>query len=139
MICTVNYGNIRALPQGSPASMPLFNRIMDPLDAELTEATSRRGMAFSRWVDDFTVTSGNERQVEDFLGAVDLVMEKFPVAQKKVFFQNDGPIYLLGHKIVRGRILKNSREEREMNKCPPLNFEYWFNGNKKYEQWRQNI
>jgi len=134
-ISTVKYDEHRGLPQGSTVSQSLFNRIMCGIDETIFEAASERGMTYSRWVDDFTIGTSERRDVRELLGAVDLLDRRYPVARDKVFYQDIEPIYLLGHKVVNGRVLKNSKEEKLRNKAPPLNYDECFNGNGSYERW----
>lgn len=134
-ISTVRYDQQRGLPQGSPVSQAVFNRVMHDVDEDMFEAASERGMRYSRWVDDFTISSPERADVREFLGAVDLLGRRSPVARDKVYFQDREPIYLLGHKVVNGRVLRNSREERLKNKVPPLDYDKWFNGKRDYKSW----
>lgn len=135
LLCTVNYSERRVLPQGSPAGIPLFNRILFPLDQELNLKAEERGFEYSRWVDDMTLTSSDPESPESFLGALELVARNFPISREKTFFQDSEKIYLLGHKIQNNKVLKNTKEERLKEKCMPLNYEEWFMGKRKYELW----
>jgi len=127
------------LPQGSSLSTGLFNRLLKPLDYVLSKKSKERGFAYSRWVDDLTISSQNQEGIGKFLGAVGITMTHFPVSDKKVFFQQqaeDKPIYLLGYKIYERKILKNSKEDREANKTPAIDFYDWFASTKNsYESW----
>ena len=135
-MCTVTYNDQRSLPQGSPHSMPLFNRALYDLDDLLDSKAKERGCAYTRWVDDLTVSSPYLASPEEFMGAVALVRETRPVARGKIFFQtSQNPIYLLGQVIEGGRVFKNSRQEREENKTPNLDYAEWFGGSRKYEKW----
>ncbi|MBI4158812.1 hypothetical protein HY500_00970 [Candidatus Woesearchaeota archaeon] len=134
-ISTVRYDQQRGLPQGSPISQAIFNRLMLEVDETMFWAATERGMTYSRWVDDFTVSSPDRRDVREFLGAVNLLAERFPVARDKVYFQEGEPVYLLGHKLVGGRVLKNSREERLRNKTPPLDYYKWLSNRRAFEPW----
>ncbi|MBI2106641.1 hypothetical protein HYT57_01540 [Candidatus Woesearchaeota archaeon] len=127
-LCTVEYGSRRGLPQGSSLQMSLFNRVLYPLDVVLSERAEFRDMTYSRWVDDFTISFPEQLPVEEFLGALALVRNTFPIAQHKVFFQEREPIYLLGNRIENGAVIKNSREERETKKVKPLDLSPWFGG-----------
>jgi hypothetical protein len=130
MISTVKYEDKRGLSQGSPISTFLFNRIAYPLDEKLSQKAEERRFRYSRWIDDFTISSPDKRGVEYFLGAVELIGGHLPVSREKIFFQDTQTIYLLGHKITESSILKNSKEEKLRNKSQPLNFEEWFGENK---------
>lgn len=125
MTLTVTNGDFVTLPQGSPHSMPLFNRALRGLDTQLDEEAAQRGIFYSRWVDDITLTSPENMRVEDYLGAVGLVQKNYRVAKNKIFYQrvSDGPVYLLGHVIEMGKVFKNSKEDREKNKVKPLDYE----------------
>ncbi len=134
-LCTVKYsGGKRGLPQGSPVSMALFNRILFSLDNKLNQKSKERGFKYSRWVDDITITSSKYEGIESFLGALELTERYFPIAKEKVFFQDTDKIYLLGHKIQDNKVLKNSSEERLKEKCSPLDYEKFFR-NKDYGLW----
>ena len=69
------------------------------------------------------------------LGAVELTIEYFPVSDRKVFFQDKYPMYLLGYKIHERQILKNSKEDRLVNKVAPLDFAELFIEGRNYESW----
>lgn len=125
-ISTINYWKNgvgkRGLPQGSSLSIALFNRMLFPLDLELSEKANKRELRYSRWVDDITISSYDDKPSEQLLGAVALTNDSFKVAENKIYFQNRFPIYLLGHKILEGGIIKNSKEDRLANKVAPLDF-----------------
>ena len=137
LLTTVRYNCDRGLSVGSPISMALFNRIMQPIDEKLDFKSKERGFRYSRWVDDFTISSQCYNGLEQFLGSVDIVSEEFPISKEKIFFQNSDKIYLLGHKIINGKILeKNIKDERLKNKNSPINFYEWFdNKTKNYDSW----
>ncbi len=137
ILCTVKYEEKRGLPQGASISMPLFNRILYPLDCVLSDRADEKGMVYSRWVDDITISSSDEKNVRKFFGAVDLVMNEFPIVEHKIFFQNEEPVYLLGHKIVDNKVLKNSAEERLKCKVGPLNLNevYTPDNYRNYAPW----
>ncbi len=136
-ICSVNYSTERGLPQGSPCSMAIFNRTLYDLDCLLDEKAGERGLRYSRWVDDITMSSPRTRGIGYFLGAVELTEHQFPVSREKIFFQDRKEVYLLGHKINEGKITKNTKEERLQNKSHPLIYGEWFDNNKErmYEPW----
>ena len=137
-ITTVTYDDKRSLPQGASHSMPLFNRILREFDGRLDESAQGIGSTYTRWVDDITISSREEKDIEDFFGAVVLTSQFFPVARGKIFFQRSTqPIYLLGHIIERGKVYKNSKEDREKNKVQPLDYEEWFGREeKRYVSWQ---
>ncbi len=138
MLCTVKYSNKRGLPQGSPCSMALFNRILVPLDEVLYQKSKERGFRYIRWVDDISITSPNKVGIENFLGAVELTEKYSSIAKEKTFFQEGDKIYLLGYKICDTKILeKNTKEEKLRNKSPSINFHEWFGENKikNYKPW----
>ncbi len=138
VICTVRYSDKRGLPQGSPCSMAIFNRVLHPLDIVLSEKTYERRFVYSRWVDDLIISSQKKQGLEDFLGAIKLTAEDFLVSKNKIFFQDNEPMYLLGHKFVGGQILKNTKEEREKYKPSPVCFDEWFSDDstKEYPLWQ---
>jgi len=127
-ILTVDYHGNRVLPQGAPHSVALFNRIFYDLDVVLDKKTNERGFNYVRWIDDITISSSENLELRDFLGALKLVEEYTSIAKNKVFFQkNPKPIYLLGQTIEGNRIFKNSKEEREENKQKPLDYNVFLN------------
>lgn len=136
-ISTVRYEHERALPQGSTHSNHLFNRILYPLDSMIHNQAQVRGMKYSRWVDDFTISSAGSEDAAAFLGSIELVMQYFPISPTKSFFQvNDSTnehsrVYLLGHIIHGAEITKNSKEKRDMYKVNPLDLDELFL-NKRY-------
>ncbi len=133
MLCTVKYSEGRGLPQGSSISMALFNRILFPLDNKLCNKANEKGFKYSRWVDDITITSDEHRDEGSFIGALEIVVKDFPLSDNKVFFQNSGKIFLLGHKILNNQVLKNTKEERMKEKNKPLDYGNIFS--RKYEHW----
>lgn len=137
MLSTVAYGEGRGLPQGSPHSMALFNRILFPADKILNEKARDRGLTYTRWVDDMVISAEDIRGVEYFLGAVELVGEELPIAKHKVYFQRiPSDIYLLGYILRDGILIKNSKEEALRNKDEPLVFsDYFDDGKRNYESW----
>lgn len=130
VLCTVKYSESRGLPQGSPASMAIFNRILYNLDDILSRKTSQKGLRYSRWVDDIVISSPTKKGIERFLGAIELVDISFPVSREKIFFQ-DGVSYLLGYKLINNEIFKNTKEEKLREKKPikfddlKLDYESW--------------
>jgi len=136
IICTIKYQNGRGLPQGSSHSMSIFNRILYNLDDSLNKKAEEKGLIYTRWVDDITISSKEDVPIEEFLGAVKLTEEIFPVSEKKTYFQRGENTFLLGHKIINGKIIKNTKRERLENKTPPLDYDQWFNDKEiKYSQW----
>ena len=136
LLCTVKYEHGRGLPIGAQFSTILFNRVLFSLDEKLAHGAEKRGMRYSRWVDDMTINSQEQRDIREFLGAIEVTDQKYIVSPKKVFFQtNDYDIYLLGHRISpNGKIFKNSPEEREKNKVKPIDFEN-ARIQRNYEPW----
>lgn len=100
-LSTVVRDGIDALGQGSPISMAVFNRVLEPVDALLARVAGSRGLHYSRWVDDFILTSTRKFTTpRRFVGATRLVREDFPLSANKVVFQPHQPaFYLLGHVI----------------------------------------
>ena len=132
-ISSVQYGEVRGLPQGSSLSMHLFNRILFPIDKFLDEMAKQRGMEYSRWVDDINLSSREPREVEDFLGALAFVEDSFPISSRKTYFQDSKRIYLIGHVIDSAGLRVNSRDERELNKKGLL--DYKDVKSKSYSPW----
>ena len=130
MISTVYYSDEQnhALPQGSPIGIPLFNRILYPIDSLFHQISAKRGMRYSRWVDDLIISS-RERSIDrkKILGALRIIREDFPIALNKVFLQQDAPeVYLLGHKILGNLIIKIEEDEAK-NRGEPLEPEIFNN------------
>ena len=137
-ISTIIYQDRRVLPQGASHSSLLFNRALYNLDQILDEKARERGFHYSRWIDDFTISSPNILPVERFIGTMGLI--GFPISQRKVFFQKfPQDIYALGHVISNGKVYKNSQEDRDKNKVPPYEkyFSDYFNLIRKqnYDSW----
>jgi|SRR3989344_1923568 len=133
IISTVSREEIRFLPQGSPIGMALFNRILSPIDDFIYENAKKRGMKFSRWVDDFNLSSKTPRAIYEFLGALKSVEEYFPISKTKIYLQNSYPIYINGQVITQEIVRRNSREERETNKCGNIQYETILKMD--YHQW----
>ena len=114
MLSTVKNNARRGIPQGSALSPIIFNRILFPLDRELTEQCNQRGFSYTRWGDDLVVGSPKPTHLRNMLGAVDLVSRRFLIAENKVYYQRaeDGNIYLLGCKIVDGKHVVKSKEKK---------------------------
>ena len=132
----------RGLAVGSPHTMALFNRVLLPLDEHLSTLGSQRGMHYTRWVDDLTI-SGGSQDVQDYYGSLDYVRRLFLVADHKVFWQlnsetppkgainPENAVYLLGQ-MIQGNIMKaNSSEKRSTYKAKPLDL----SDVKDYQRW----
>ncbi len=126
ILCTVKYSEIRGLPQGAEFSMALFNRSLYSLDEILFKKCREKGFKYSRWVDDITITSYEHMNLEEVLGAAKLVDKRFGLSSDKLYFQQNFPIYLLGHKIIGNSVIKNNKDERIQNKIPPLDFSVFY-------------
>jgi len=149
-ISTVNYSESRGLPQGSSHAPCLFNRILYPLDSMIFEGASLRGMHYSRWVDDFTISSRNSSELPDFIGAIDIADKYFSLSREKSFFQNNSNhckeesnldekgIYLLGHRINGGEIFKNSKEKKDVHKEGQFDYHKLLEKGYEYESWLAN-
>jgi len=136
IINTVKYSDKRGLPQGSPCSMALFNRVLYSLDEKLSKKSIERNLRYSRWVDDITISSQDKKGIEYFLGAIELAAGYFSISKEKIFFQDGNEIYLLGHEIKNNIITKNTKEEKLRNKVSPLNFDEFFKGKSFYDSWK---
>lgn len=147
-LSTVSYSGSRGLPQGSSHANFLFNRVLYPLDSRIFKEASLRGMRYSRWVDDFTISSDSSSDFSDFLGAMEVVHEHFPFSRGKSFFQtnpnlyngesnldNGEGIYLLGHRINGKEIFKNTKEKKENNKKGGFDYDELIEKNYPYESW----
>jgi len=124
-LSTIDYGNQRGIPVGSPIGMALFNRTLTPLDIGLAQRATERNLTYTRWVDDITLSSPETLDPRELLGAVFFVDGQIPVSRTKTFIQRqeDGTIYLLGQKITPQGISKNSKKDREENKMSAINLE----------------
>ncbi len=126
LLSTVYYNEKgkRGLPIGSGISNYLFHRVCKPMDGEIQGRCDERGLRYTRWVDDLTVSSPNTLPVESFLGVLDVVERQgFVVSPKKTHYQVPSPvgIFLLGHVISQdGKLEHNSPQLREDNKTPAL-------------------
>jgi hypothetical protein len=133
----VNYEN--SLPQGSPVSMAIFNRMMFPIDQELDRFSRKKGMKYSRWVDDFVVTSEKQRNFANFEWVLRLAQEHFSLAPDKLYFRHHGDSYLLGHKINYNSIEKLDKKEFESQRGEPYTGSSLQNthprGNDIYQDW----
>jgi hypothetical protein len=127
--------SIRGIPQGSPHAMHLYNRVLFPLDDKVSSSAVARGMRYTRWVDDFTITSPNDSNFGNFAGAVQMVGKYFKISPGKTYFQRnplffpdeswgdlDG-VYLLGHIVNGTGLTKNSDEKRQTYKVAPVKLE----------------
>ena len=99
------------LPQGSPLSTALFNRMMRPVDEALGRQARKKGMRYSRWIDDFVLSSPKRRRFEHFADVMRIAQENCSIAPQKLFFFYNCPAYLLGHRVSLNTIEKVSREE----------------------------
>ena len=100
------------LPQGSPISIALFNRIMYPVDKLFYKLAEKQNMKYSRWGDDFILSSSEDKRIESFLKFLGIINDDFKIIPEKMFYQKN-PCYLLGHKIENKDIIKISKEEGE--------------------------
>ena len=99
--------NTRALPQGSPISSLLFNRALYSLDEQLSNYSKEHGLTFTRWIDDFTLSSRDSNlSAEIFYTVLGIVSKNYPLAEHKVYLQRKPPYFLLGHKIRGSGIAK---------------------------------
>jgi len=139
-LCTVKYDDKRGLPQGSPHSMALFNRVFYSLDVILHEGAQTRNFTYSRWVDDMNISSCDVQGIESFLGAAEIVSEIFPLSPEKLFFQSEpNDIFSLGQVISNGYSLrKNTKEEKITHKCDSLPISKYFGDSRiyDYDSWK---
>lgn len=112
-----------ALPQGSPISPKLFNRLMYPLDVLLNRCALERGFTYTRWGDDFSVSSRKDCDSRELLGALGIVMGYFPVAKDKVYLQKGSPVFLLGHRIVGNKLGDARNSELKARKTLDLSLD----------------
>lgn len=133
MITTVRNQGRFVLPQGGAHSAALYNRIWLPLDTLIAQQAEDRHIRYTRFFDDLTFTSRDERDVRDFLGALDLIEAHFPVAEEKTYFQRER-IYTLGCVLEGATLRVNSRQEKIREKAVPLDrskvgvYEPWRDG-----------
>lgn len=114
LLTTIHYTEtgLAGLPQGSPASTALFNRILRPIDEKFTEECAQRQWRYSRWIDDITISSPREEDPEEMAELLGIIRADFPIATHKVFFQqthNPG-CRIMGH-IVTGDTIRKATEE----------------------------
>lgn len=124
-VCTVKtYSNNSifevALPQGSLVSMALFNRMMYPIDKALYRAARKKGMKYSRWVDDFTVSSTKRNRFNDFSEVLHTAQQYCSLAPEKIFFSYQGYAYALGHRVNYALIEKLDRSLFEKERGNPI-------------------
>jgi hypothetical protein len=105
MLSTVKYGGCVGLPIGSPLSTPLFNRLLYPVDQFFDKVSKKKGLDYSRWVDDFMVTSPKRKNPEYLAWALSVMREDFQIAPLKVFYQAN-PCYILGYEVDAGGVTK---------------------------------
>jgi len=109
-----------ALPQGSPISMVLFNRILYSVDKLFEKKCQKEGMYYSRWVDDIIITSKSPQKdycrMAQILSAV---RTEYAMPLHKVFFQNREPFYILGQEI-KGMEIKKSENNAAKNARQPV-------------------
>ncbi|OGJ18539.1 hypothetical protein A3K73_04995 [Candidatus Pacearchaeota archaeon RBG_13_36_9] len=108
-----------SLPEGSAVSSAVFNRMLLPIDEEFSRFAEKKGIKYSRWIDDFVFTSPKKRKFNHFEYVMRKAQESFTLAPRKVFFTYEGVSYLLGHKIAYNEIEKISREEFEKQRGEP--------------------
>jgi len=122
-VCNHNEENdiLAVLPQGSPISIALFNRILYPVDVLLDRKSGKKELNYSRWVDDIIISSPKpDTNIEKVIGAVAVVRKDFPIAMNKIFWQhNPGDIYLMGHKIANNKVVKIDKNA-VINKGEPI-------------------
>lgn len=109
--------------------------------------TDTRRMHYSRWIDDFIVSSDSLDDFLEFVGAMDLVVKHFSISRSKSFFQvnpsnygesgvNNGEgVYLLGHTVSGNEIFKNSKEKRLEHKVAPFDYYDFRDQNLDYRSW----
>jgi hypothetical protein len=108
------------LPQGSPLSMALFNRLMFSADEELERQAKKKGIRYSRWVDDFIFSSMKRRNFDEFSKMLRIAQASFYLAPEKVFFSYQGPAYLLGHRLNYDSVEKLDKDEFNRRRPNPL-------------------
>ena len=112
-LCTVKrITGGRMLPQGSPISAALFNRVLYPLDEGLHAHADQKGMRYSRWIDDFILSCNEICRADRFSDILKQAELEIMIAQNKIFFQHNA-CYLLGYRIDKGVISKVTKEEGE--------------------------
>jgi retron-type reverse transcriptase len=83
--------NEGGLPIGSPASPAIANMVMLPVDLALTKAAEARGIVYSRYADDLTLSSQNDAAVRmiPFVGRV-LKDSGYRLASQKTNIERQG-------------------------------------------------
>lgn len=110
------------LPQGSPISIHLFNRLFYPIDNLFHKNAKQKGLKYSRWIDDILISSpkGNHKILDKLIGALYVTRCDFPIATNKVFWQQGREeFFLLGHKISGDNIIKVDKDEMKMGEPVP--------------------
>jgi hypothetical protein len=114
-----------ALPQGSPISMALFNRMLYPIDENSERICQGNGMQYSRWVDDIIITSQKPHENHyRFTGVLSEIWMSNPMPIHKVFFQNKEPFYILGQEI-RGYNIIQSKDDSVKNARQSISESYY--------------
>lgn len=118
LLTTIHYAEtgLAGLPQGSPASTALFNRILRPIDEKFAEECAQRQWRYSRWIDDITISSAREEDPEEMAELIGIIRGDFPIATNKVFFQqNHIPgCRIMGHIITGNTIRKATEEDKRL-------------------------
>ncbi len=110
-LSTVKYGYEAGLPMGSPLSNPLFNRLLYPIDEAFCEFASKENFTYSRWFDDFIISSHEKKTTpEQLTSALKIMHKDFPLSAPKIFYQHN-PAYLLGHRVSGRTAVKIGNEE----------------------------
>jgi len=110
------------LPQGSPISVHLFNRLFYPIDNLFHRNAKQKGLKYSRWIDDIIISSpkSSHKMGDKLIGALYVTRCDFPLSANKVFWQHGKEEYfLLGHKISGNEIIKVDKEDMKMGEPIP--------------------
>ena len=83
---------------------------MLPIDRQFQKVSKRRGMKYSRWIDDFIISSPKDRDSESFLSLLYIMNGDFRIKPEKVAYQKN-PAYFMGYK-VDGKSLENISKEQ---------------------------
>ncbi len=123
-VSTVYYrdSGMYALPQGSPISSAVFNRILYPIDNNLDKYARKNRLVYSRWGDDFIISSRYCDIDEDILFyGPRFVAKSFKLSESKLYLQRKEPFYLLGQRVIGRNIA--SASDRELKSRENLSYE----------------
>jgi hypothetical protein len=87
------------LSTGKTLSTHVFNRVLHPLDELLTEETSHRGLWYTRYTDDFVVSSPDVRDEQELFSVLRTLLAHYPIPHSKVFLQQEWPLFIHNYRL----------------------------------------